>query len=178
MDTITAITTRRSVRAWTEQNIPEDLLQTILEAGRFSPSPLNSQGWKFTVIRDKESLKKLMPTAKHASFVTMANVLIVITVDKAAKVDEWLSEHKQHIYSGVCALQNMWLAAWDKGIGGCWVTVDEKTSRELLHIPNDHELIGSLALGYAKTSPSPHAEDHRKPLSDMVYYETFGVTEK
>lgn len=178
MDTQAAIITRRSVRAWTDQVIPDEILKTILQGRKVLPSPLNSQAWKFTVIRNKETLKKLMPTAQHASFVTMANVLIVVTVEKAAKVDQWLSEHKQHIYSGVCALQNMWLAAWDKGIGGCWITVDEKTTRELLGISNDHELIGSLGLGYAKTPASPHKEDDRKPLSDMVYYETFGNTTK
>lgn len=178
MDTQTAIITRRSVRAWTDQIIPEDLLQTILEAGRHSPSPLNSQAWKFTIIRKKETLQELMPTAQHASFVTMANILIVVTVDQAAEVDEWLSEHNQHIYSGVCALQNMWLSAWDKGVGGCWVTLDEKTTRRILDIPNGHELIGSLALGYAKKPPAPHKEDDRRPLSEMVFYEKFGNTTK
>ena len=56
MNTIDAIRTRRSVRAWTDQNIPDDMLTQILEAGRWSPSPLNSQPWHFIVVRKKETL--------------------------------------------------------------------------------------------------------------------------
>lgn len=174
MQTYEAIQTRRAVREWSDQDIPEDTLQRVLEAGRSAPSPLNSQPWHFTVVRKKETIQKLMEHANHGSFLSLANTVIVVTVQKQAKVDEWLSEHEQHIYSGVCAMQNMWLAAWDMGLGVCWVTVDEKTTRSLLHIPDDQKLLGSLALGYSASSAMPHTEQDRKPLADMVSYERFG----
>ncbi len=115
-----------------------------------------------------------MPHAHHGSFLTKANVVIVVTVDKNAKVDEWLSEHEQHVFSGACAIENMWLAAWDLGLGGCWVTLDGKTAKEMLNIPDDHILLGSLALGYQAETQKIHQESDRRPLAEMVSYELFG----
>lgn len=174
MQTIEAIKTRRAVRGWSDKEVADDTLQQILDAGRYAPSPLNSQPWHFTVIRNTDTIKKLMEKANHGSFLTAAKVVIVVTVSQEAKVDQWLSEHDQHIYSGVCAMENMWLAAWDMRLGVCWVTVDEKTTRELLGLPDNHKLLGSLALGYQTSPARPHMEQDRKPLSKMVSYEKFG----
>lgn len=115
-----------------------------------------------------------MPQAHHGSFINRANRVIVVTVDKKAKVDKWLSEHEQHVYSGACAIENMWLAAWDLGLGGCWVTLDEKKVRNILQIPADQIIPGSLALGYPAQTPRPHRESDRRSLSDIVSYELFG----
>lgn len=174
MQTLEAIKTRRAVRGWSDKEVADDTLQQILEAGRYAPSPLNSQPWHFTVIRNTNTIKKLMEKANHGSFLTAAKVVIVVTVSQEAKVDQWLSEHEQHIYSGVCAMENMWLAAWDMGLGVCWVTVDEKTTRELLGLPDNHKLLGSLALGYPSTPARPRTDKDRRPLSEMVSYEEFG----
>jgi len=173
MNTLTAIQTRRATRNWTNEAIPENVLLQILDAGRWAPSPLNSHPWRFIVIRNKEIIKKLTPQAHHGGFLLQANAVIAVTVEKQAQVDEWLSEHEQHIYSGACAVQNMWLASWDLGLGACWVTLDEKTTRGVLHIPDDQVLLGSLALGYPATPPKPHQESDRRPLSEMVSYESF-----
>jgi len=174
MQTIEAIKTRRAVRGWSDKEVSEETLLAILEAGRFAPSPLNSQPWHFTVVREKETIQKLMEKANHGSFLTSAKVVIVVTVTKQAKVDEWLSEHEQHIYSGVCAMENIWLAAWDMGLGACWVTVDEATTRKLLVIPENQKVLGSLALGYPAHPAKPHGEQDRKPLADMISFEKFG----
>ncbi len=174
MQTIDTIKTRRAVRSWNDKDVSDETLLQILEAGRYAPSPLNSQPWHFTVIRNVETIKNLMEKANHGSFLTAAKLVIVVTVSQQAKVDEWLAEHEQHIYSGVCAMENMWLAAWDMGLGVCWVTVNEKTTRKLLAIPEDQKLLGSLGLGYPSTPARPHTDKDRKPLSDMVSYEKFG----
>ena len=184
MNTIDAIRTRRSVRAWTDQNIPDDMLTQILEAGRWSPSPLNSQPWHFIVVRKKETLAALTTTAKEAPYLSNANVLIVVTVNTHnvslsdpthAELATWLEAHHQYIYSAVCALHDMALAAWELGLGGVWVTIDEATSRLLLAIADDQTIIGSLALGYSKGTPLPHRENDRKPLSETVFYEKYGA---
>jgi len=173
MQTIDAIQTRRSIRNWSNKEVSDDVLQQVLEAGRFAPSPLNSQAWHFTVIRNKDTISTLMEKANHGSFLSLANVVIVVTVSEEAKVDAWLSEHHQHIYSGVCAIENMWLASWDLGLGACWVTVNDPTTRELLSIPDNHKILGSLALGYADNPTKPHEEKDRRPLREMVSYEKF-----
>ncbi len=155
MQTLEAIKTRRAVRGWSDQEVSEETLITILDAGRFAPSPLNSQPWHFTVVRDRETIGKLMEKANHGSFLTTAKVVVVVTVSQEAKVDQWLSEHEQHIYSGVCAMENIWLAAWDMGLGVCWVTVDEATTRQLLAIPDNQNCSAVLRLGIPLLLRSP-----------------------
>lgn len=173
MDALTTILTRRAVRNWTDQEVSQETLTQILEAGRFSPSPLNSQPWHFIVIRKQETIGALMESAQHGKFLSRANVVIVVTVTHQADVDAWLSEHEQHILSAACALQNMWLAATGLGLGGCWVTMDDAATRSLLAIPATHKILGSLALGYPAGPPKPHGEEDRRPLESMVSYEHF-----
>ncbi len=175
MNTLTAITTRRSVRKWQKRAVAKATLNTILNAGRMSPSPLNSQPWHFTVIRDRKMIDTLAKDAHHGPFITTAPVLIVVTVAKHAKVDPWLAEHEQHIYSGVCAIQNMWLAAWSLGLGACWITVDKKITMKLLKIPSSQILLGSLALGHPAGKVQEHRPADRKPLSEIVSFETFEI---
>lgn len=173
MDTLTTIKTRRAVREWESKDVPQEVLHQVLDAGRFSPSPLNSQPWHFIILKNKATISTLMQSAQHGEFATEAPVVVVVTVDTGAKVDKWLFEHEQHIYSGVCAIMNMWLATWSLGLGGCWVTIDKDTARKMLNIPDTHLILGSLALGYAKELPKEHKLDDRKPLEEMVSYETF-----
>ena len=174
MQTLEAIKTRRAVRSWTGEPVTENLLRAILEAGNSAPSPLNSQPWHFTIVRRKDTIETLMEQAHHGSFLSLADVVIVVTVTAKAEIDEWLAEHEQHVFSGVCAMENMWLAAWDLGLGACWVTLNEKTTRELLSIPSDQKLLGSIALGFSSAPAKPHEEKDRRPLVDMVSYEKFG----
>lgn len=76
------------------------------------------------------------------------------------------------------AMQNMWLAAESLGIGCCWVTLDKKTTQKLISIPENHILIGALALGYIDNNTGKlHEKGDRKPLSLMTSFEQFGKTE-
>jgi len=170
MNTIKAIQTRHAVRDWTNKKVEDTKIKKILEAGRLAPSPLNSQPWKFIVVKNKKTIEKLMQEAHHGKFLSHANVLIVVAVECKAKIDQWLTEHEQHLYGGACAIQNMWLAAHELKLGSCWITLDDKQTKKLLGIPNDYKVIGSLATGYAtkKTYKTP-----RNDITDIVSYEKF-----
>lgn len=173
MNVLDAISTRRSVRKWQKRSVAKATLNKILNAGRMAPSPLNSQPWHFSVIQDKKMIKVLANSAQHGGFASNAPILIVVTVEEAAKVDKWLHEHEQHVYSGVCAIQNMLLAAWTLKIGCCWITVDRKVTAKLLAIPKNHVLLGSIAIGHPAGKVYPHLPDDRKPLSEMVSFDSF-----
>ena len=189
MDVFEAIKSRRSVRAWTQADIPKETLSLILEAGRWSPSPLNSQPWHFIVIKNRQTIETLCSQAREGSFLKFANTCIVITAkeevlssdgfenEERVSLISWLKEHDQYLYSAVCTLQNMWLAAWSMGLGGCWVTVDKASTSKLLEIPDNEKIIGSLALGYILGTPVAHKDNDRKPLSEMVFVEKYGVRE-
>lgn len=178
MDVFNAIISRRSVRVWSDQPVPDELINKILEAGRFAPSPINSQPWKLILIKNKDTLATCATKARHGAFIAHAQFVIVVVIDRTIPTDEWLSEHKQQLYSGACAIQNMWLAAWELGLGACWVTLDENSSRYLFGISDNYELIGSLAVGFPKVAPRIHTEMDRKPLSEIVSYETLTPNEK
>ena len=178
MDMIGLILSRRAVRSFNSKALDDQAIKKILEAGRYAPSPQNSQPWHFILIRNKANLKCLASAAKHAGFLSNAPLLIIVTVNREVALDDWLIQHNQHIYSGAAAMQNMWLASWSLDIGCCWVTLDETTTRNLVVIPEEQVLIGALAIGYLNDHISkPHEEGDRKALSSMTSFEQFGKSE-
>lgn len=173
MDIIEILKQRRAVRAYTDKALKEQDIETILQAGQYAPSPLNSQPWHFTLIRNKETLKSLANKAQHASFLSQSQLLIIVTVDTGVDIDKWLKKHNQHLYSGAAAMQNMWLTAAALDIGCCWVTLDEAFTKEQLSIPKEHTIIGGLALGHHKDPLKAHAEEDRKILPLLISLEKF-----
>ena len=65
---IEAIKKRQSVRSYQDKEIPDEILQEILEAGRLAPSANNKQGRKFIVVKDEDVRKKLVPACKNQKF--------------------------------------------------------------------------------------------------------------
>lgn len=178
MDILEFLKSRRAVRHFTAKKIHDEEIEKVLEAGRYAPSPLNSQPWNFTLVRNKSSLSRLASTARHGSFLSEAQLLIIVSVNKEVTMDDWLIQHNQHIYSGVAAMQNMWLEASSLSIGCCWVTIDKLTAKEVISLPDSQELLGGLALGgMDETVINPHDEKDRKPLSTIISIEKFGDKE-
>lgn len=175
MDILDLIKQRRAVRAFTDKALKERDIETILQAGQYAPSPLNSQPWHFTLIRNKETLSTLAEKAQHASFLSQAQLLIIVTVDTGIDIDTWLKQHNQHLYSGAVAMQNMWLAAVVLDIGCCWVTLDEAFTKAQISIPEEHTIIGGLALGYPKELLKDHADEDRKALPSLTSLEQFNL---
>ncbi|HAT9135673.1 TPA: DUF3330 domain-containing protein [Legionella pneumophila] len=173
MDILELIKQRRAVRAFTDKALNEKDIETILQAGQYAPSPLNSQPWHFTLVRNKETLSTLAEKAQHASFLSQAQLLIIVTVDTGIEIDTWLKQHNQHLYSGAAAMQNMWLAANALEMGCCWVTLDEAFTKAQFSIPKELTIIGGLALGYPKELPKAHADEDRKALPSLISLEQF-----
>jgi nitroreductase len=118
-----------------------------------------------------------MAHARHGSFLSKAKAVVAVTVTTEAKVDAWLAEHDQPVLAGACAIQNMWLAAWDLGLGACWVTLDRATTRKALSIPSTMRILGSLALGYPTAEELAKPRKERRALAEMLSFETFGEKE-
>ncbi len=129
----------------------------------------------------------LAKEAHEASFLQFAKLCLVLSVEKevisAQQAEDpqrvalvaWLKKYSQYEYSAVCALQNMWLTAWNLGLGGCWVTLDGEITGPLLEIPTNQVIIGGLALGRTRGTPLAHRDSDRKPLSEMVFWEKYGA---
>lgn len=172
MDILAAIKARKSVRDWEDRPVPDSAIRGILEAGQYAPSPQDSQPWSFIVVGDKSAIEGFH--AVHGSFLGKAPLVIVVTVDQTLATDAWLHEHGQYVYGGACALENMWLATEALGLGACWVTLDDATTRTQLGVPESHAIIGSLAVGYPTERAERYQGAYRKPLETMTYAGRFG----
>jgi len=174
--TLETIKNRRSILRFETTKIEEEKIQAILEAGRWAPSWLNKQPWRFIVVTDpaiKESLSEFVPTVFKLG-VREAPVCIVVSVDP--------NEDSFHfIEDGAAATQNMALAAQSLGLGSCWIgtyalkkekkSAEEKI-RDVLEIPKTHRVVSLLPIGI----PKQVGEKDRKELSQLVYRNKFGQT--
>ncbi len=178
METWEVIRTKRAVRDYDDRPIPEDALRRILNAGRLAGSARNAQPWRFLVVRDPERRRALSRCGRFARHLAQAPCVIVLCTD--AQHRRWAA------FDAGRAAQNMMLAAWDLGIGSCVTALhDEACARRLLGIPETFDIQVAIAFGY----PSPQGEGPvqkfirekvlrvtgRKPLHDLVYYETWGA---
>lgn len=155
------ILTRRSVRAFEEEQIKDEELKLILEAGVNAPSGMNKQSWQFTVVQNKEKIELLAKVVREAlgrdagyNFYAPPT-LIMLSNDK---------DNTNGLADCACALENIFLMANSLGIGSCWINqlktiCDKKEVREVLtsfEIPENHIVLGIAAIGYPAAIPKVH----------------------
>ena len=165
MSIIDTILTRRSIRRYEAKDIPEEVLQQILEAGRQAPSAVNRQPIRFVVVKDHSLLQTLCDTL-ITRFVKTAPVAIVGCADtKSLLTGKWA------IIDAAIAMQNMVIAAWTLGIGSCWIgACDEAKVKELLRIPDKCKVVGLVTLGYPAEQPKPRK---KKPFEEMFTFNRY-----
>jgi nitroreductase len=116
MDIFEIIKTRRSIRKFSREPVPDEIINRIIEAGTWAPSGLNNQPWKFAVIKDKELKTKISGLTHYSKIVLSANVLIGVFLDRTASYDR--TKDSQAI--GAC-IQNMLLFIHSLGLGAVWL---------------------------------------------------------
>lgn len=162
-----AIRARRSVRAFRNVAIPEDALQRILEAGRIAPSARNIQEWKFIVVRDPETRRRLVPACANQTFVAEAPVVIA----GCATVTDYVMRCGQPAYAIdlAIAIDHMTIQAAAEGIGTCWIgAFYEDKVREVLGVPEGIRVVQLLCLGVPEEPLDPDLPKKRKALSEIV----------
>lgn len=159
-ETLKTLCTRRSVRGFKNQQIPDEDLALILHAAVYAPSGRNQQLWNFTVVQNPKLLKTLadnikvelnMPRDFEYNFYG-APTLIIVSCDKTCKTGN---------LDCAAALENILIAATSLNIGSCWINqlnsvCDTPKIRELLdsfQIPTKHTIWGCAALGYSAKTP-------------------------
>lgn len=164
MEVLDAIKKRWSVRKYTQEPVPEDVLNRVLEAGRISPSAMNYQPWHFVVVRDRKARERLTD-GRYAKFLSDTPVVIVGCGDKR-KSSEWYQ------VDVTIALQNMVTQATAEGLGTCWIgSFYEDKVKAALDIPDDFAVVAMIAMGY----PSQPAQRARKakPLEEISSFDKF-----
>jgi len=167
MDVLTCVRTRRTVRSFKPDAVPDDIVERVLQAARWAPSSRNQQPWHLIVVRSPETLRKLGSIAASGRFIADSTVAIAMAMEASDRAD----------LDAGRALQQMELVAWSEGLGTCFVGVrDPHQNREiktLLGIPDAMALITVMPFGYRPDDFQGKGVP-RKPLSDMVHVETFG----
>jgi nitroreductase len=171
MDVFEVIRKRRSIRSYKDLEVEEEKLLKILEAAREAPSASNRQEWRFVVVRDKETKKKLCKAAKGQRFVEEAPVVIAC----CAETDNHIMSCGQLCYpiDVAIAIDHMTLAAIELGLGTCWIgAFYEEEVKKILDIPHQVRVVELLTLGYPQEEPTSPKE--RLPLQDIIFLEEWG----
>ena len=142
---------RRSIRKYKAEAVSEESLRKIMQAALLSPSSRGKNPWEFVVVQNKDTLKAL-GRCRHPqqAFLPDTPAAIVVLGD-ASLTDVWVEDCS-------IAMTIMQLEAETLGLGSCWIQIrnrmaqgEEQTSndfvKELLHIPEQYEVLAILALG-------------------------------
>lgn len=146
MDILEIIKTRRSIRKFTDEPVPDEIIDKIIEAGTWAPSGMNNQPWKFAIIKDDELKAQISALTHYSKIVLRAHMLIAVFLDDSLSYDR--TKDCQAI--GAC-IQNMLLALHASGLGGVWLGEILKNKERLLKLvggPHGLDLMAVIALGY------------------------------
>ena len=195
------IFSRRDVRSdFIDRNIPEDTLMRVLTAAHHAPSVGFMQPWDFIIINDKVTKQKIKNgfDQANAASKTMFNddkkkeyqkfklegileapIGICVTCDRERNGPVVLGKTikpEMDLYSTVCAVQNLWLAARAENLGVGWVSIiEDDILRDALDIPTKIEIIAYLCIGYVtQFKDKPELESAgwlpRRPLEKAIHY--------
>ena len=194
---IQSIYQRRSIRKFQDKDVPIEVLNKILDAGRVAPSAKNRQPWRYIVFANehkKELLKAMecglqreeegitdlpksrhgIPDAKNTLAIMQKAPVIIVVLNSNGKSpflpvdnDERIAEQCDVLSIGA-SIENMLLAAEELGLGALWIANTCFAYQELTsYLNTDEQLISAIAIGYADESPGQRA---RKDLSEIVEY--------
>ena len=172
MDLYETIGMRRSIRSFSKDPIPHDVLERILEAAREAPSANNLLPWRLVVVSDPGK-RAALASGIYGKFLAEAPVVIAACGDTKAS-PEWYKVDTS------IALEHVVLAATAEGLGSCWVgSFDKAAAMGILGIPAGQDLVALMALGYPRDRPdfkrlASHLIHPNKKLSSLVYMEDFG----
>jgi nitroreductase len=164
---------RYSVRSYRPDPVPDDLLATVLEAGRLAPTAANRQPFRIIVVRTAGREAELRRIYDREWFVSAPLVLCVCAIPGAAWSRTMYDGRSHADVDAAIVMDHLVLAAADVGLGTCWIAAfDPAAARNVLAIPPEAEPRLFTPLGYPAADDAPsarHAE--RRPLDDVVSYE-------
>ena len=157
------IKNRRSMRKFTDEELTQDQVVTLLKAALMAPSSKRTNPWQFIVVDDKETLQKLsLCKEMGASFLKDAAMAIVVMADPLAS-DVWIED------AAIASIM-IQLQAEDMGLGSCWIQVRERFTatgipsgdyvHNVLDIPLQLQVLSIVAVGHKGMERKPFKEEH------------------
>jgi nitroreductase len=188
MNTLEVIAARRSIRAFKDVQIDEDIVHTILTAAIQAPSSKNRQPWRFIVV-STEKRAEMVQIFRHeieywkvrgrdlgsceqtANVMEQAPVTILVLypdlkIQRLPYSEDQIAQAVSDILSIGASIQNMLLAAQHLGLGSLWIADVCLASEQLCNwLGEEGTVISAVSLGYEEESPAARP---RKPMSEVV----------
>ena len=156
---------RVSIRKYTDRAVEDEKILAILRAAMAAPSAGNQQPWEFYVVRDRSKLEELSRVSPYAGCAKAAPVAIV----SAYREKLWAPAYAQIDMS--IAMENLWLACGEQGLGGVWLGIAPVEDRmraveEILGIPEGLRAFSIFPLGY----PAEEREQQDRYDENRIHY--------
>jgi nitroreductase len=182
MDFDTVVMQRRSIRSYTDREVPAALINRLLAYGHAAPSAGNLHPWEFIVVREAVNRRRVVDTTfrgndfdgtAHQEWLMEAPVLIAVVVNKtksAARYGEKALKTLVYLDASAC-IENILLGAVNLGLASCYISgFRERELAQVLGLPADYEVIGFLPIGYSQDAGQQRP---KTPLDEIVHHETF-----
>jgi len=166
MEILDGILTRRSIRKYTDELIPQEKAEELIKYGMYAPSAHNRQPWHFILLNDRELFLKIEEFHSHTRMLKHSQWGIVVCGDEqlAHTPDYWPIDC-------AAATQNILLAAHGMGYGAVWLGIyprPERVSamRELLGLPPHIHAFSIISVGY----PAQQVEQPDRFQSEKIHF--------
>ena len=160
---------RRSVRAFTGEDVSDADAEKLIEAACLAPSAGNNQPWGFVLVREPETKQKLVEAAHGQAFIGTAPVVIVVCADPKRTTPKY-GERGMNLYciqDTAAAVENILLTAAHNGLGACWIgAFDESMAAEAVGLPEEVRPVAMIPVGHPAQSPEPRP---RRKLSEVTH---------
>ena len=148
MELLEGISTRRSIRKYTQEKIDDEQIKMLLEAGMQAPSAVNCQPWHFLVLNARDIMLEVTKIHPYSQMLMEASCAILVLGDTNI-------EHGPGYWAVDCgaATQNILLAAHGMGLGGVWIGIHPREERrkafkDLFALPSHIQPFALISLGY------------------------------
>ncbi len=169
MDVYEAIETRQSIRRYSPDPVPEEVLNRVLDAMRLAPSAGNLQPWRFIVVTDPAVREQLAEATDRQQWIAHAPVIIAACGWEDRAYSKMGGYWNSLAVDVTIAFDHLTLAAAAEGLGTCWIgSFLEDEVRRVLGIPAEVTVISLTPIGYHDVPP---AEKTRKDLAEIVCYD-------
>jgi nitroreductase len=167
-----AVQIRTSVRSYSDQPIPDEIVERVMDAARIAPSANNLQPWRFVLVRDHALRRQLVPLCFRQAWIADAPIVVVAcSVPTKGGIGGYADSRLVDV---AIAVDHLTLAAAAEGLGTCWIgAFDNEGLKALLDIPPEANVVAVTPLGYPRSPVSSPAKQRRR-LDEITSWDRWG----
>lgn len=170
MSILETIKSRRSIRAFQDKPIPQEIVDQMMEAVIWAPSAGNLQSRKFYFIHNQTIKESLVQAAWEQAFIAQAPLVLVGCVD--LQIRNHYGTRGTTLYSPqdvAASVQNLMLLAQEAGLGTVWIgAFNECAVSKILNLPDHLRPVAIIPVGYPDEEPAPPARINKKDALEVL----------